>query len=223
METELDKLIDNAERKWLNLYKKGPTRTRWEKIPLQVGDKAPDFELQDATGKNISLSSFWETGPALIMFWRHYGCSCGRDRAKRLSVEYKDFVIAGANLVVIGQGEPERAALYAKINHIPCPILCDPTYKVYEAYDLLEGRASQVLFDAPDELLRCDPEAGMQESAERHGTERAAVDNPWQLPGEFVVDKKGIIQLAYRYQYCEDWPNQLVLLAGIKEAVWENK
>jgi hypothetical protein len=157
------------------------------------------------------------------MFWRHYGCSCGRDRARRLSAEYKDFVMTGVNVVVIGQGEPEGAAAYANKNNIPCPVLCDPTYKVYEAYDLLEGRTSQILFDATDELLKCDFNAGRQLSDERHGTERAAVDNPWQLPGEFVVDKKGIIKLAYRYQYCEDWPNPLVLIAGIKEAIWENK
>jgi len=41
------------------------------------------------------------------------------------------------------------------------------------------------------------------------------------LPGEFVVDNKGVVRLAYRYQYCEDWPNPLVLVAAIKEAIWE--
>ena len=223
METEIDKLTQAAEQKWLELYKNGPTRTRWTKAPLQAGDKAPDFQLQDSAGNSIAISSFWARGSALIMFWRHYGCSCGRDRARRLAVEYKDFVMAGANLVVIGQGEPERAAAYAKKNNIPCPVLCDPTYKVYEAYDLLEGKSSQVLFDGTDELLKCDLEAGRQEVEERHGTDRAAVDNPWQLPGEFVVDKNGMIRLAYRYQYCEDWPNPLVLIAGIKEAIWETK
>jgi hypothetical protein len=129
----------------------------------------------------------------------------------------------GANVLAIGQGEPERAAAYIQKHNLPCPALCDPTYKVYQAYDLLEGKPSQIVFDAPDEFLQCDINAGANLQKSRHGTERAAVDSPWQLPGEFVVDKTGAIRLAYRYQYCEDWSNPLVLVGAIKEAIWENQ
>lgn len=220
--SELEQQIANAEQEWMKSYERGPERTRWTKIPLQVGDAAPDFQLLDSSVNNVQLSSFWNGKPALLLFWRHYGCSCGRDRAARLQNEYAQYVELGANVVVIGQGEPERAAAYAEKNKIECPVLCDPTFTVYQAYDLLEGKTSQILFDAPDEYLKCDLEAGRQLQESRHGTERATVDSPWQLPGEFVVDKNGIIRLAYRYQYCEDWPNPLVLIAGIKEAIWEN-
>ena len=99
--------------------------------------------------------------------------------------------------------------------------MCDLTFKVYEAYDLLEGKPSQIVFDASDELLKCDLKAGRGLQESHNGTERAMVDSPWQLPGEFVVDKNGLIRLAYRYQYFEDWPNPLVLIAAIKEAIWE--
>jgi hypothetical protein len=74
-----------------------------------------------------------------------------------------------------------------------------------------------------DEFLQCDINAGANLQKSRHGTERATVDSPWQLPGEFVVDKTGAIRLAYRYQYCEDWSNLLVLVGAIKEAIWENQ
>jgi peroxiredoxin len=218
---DLNTQIAAAEKEWIEKWMHGPTRTRWSKPPLQVGDKAPDFKLEDINGKVTNLSKFWETKPALVMFWRHYGCSCGRERATRLKDEYAKFAGLGASVVVIGQGEPERAADYAKRFGVPCPILCDPTYKAYEAYDLLEGKTSQVLFDASDDLLKCDFDAGMQFAKSRRGTERALVDSPWQLPGEFVVDTNGLIRLAYRYQYCEDWPNPLVLIAAIKEALWE--
>jgi hypothetical protein len=36
------------------------------------------------------------------------------------------------------------------------------------------------------------------------------------MPGEFVVDGDGIIRLAYRYQYCEDWPDPRVLTAAVR-------
>jgi peroxiredoxin len=223
MPTVLETQLQAAEREWLDNWKSGPTRLRWTKPPLQVGDSAPEFELQDLTGQVVHLRDFWSNGPALLLFWRHYGCSCGIERAKRLRTEYADYLKSGANVVVIGQGEPERSAAYSQKHNLPCPVLCDPTYRVYEAYDLLEGKPSQIVFDAPDELLQCDYEAGVKLQKSRHGTERAAVDSPWQLPGEFVVDRSGIIRLVYRYQYCEDWPNPLVLIGAIKEAVWENK
>lgn len=223
MSSDVESQIKAAEEEWLNLWKKGPSRLHWEKIPLQVGDMAPDFELQDAKGAKVRLLNFWNHKPALLLFWRHFGCSCGIERSRRLLDEYQDFIKFGANVVVIGQGEPERAAAYIQKHNLPCPVLCDPTYKVYQAYDLLEGKPSQIVFDASDEFLQCDINAGANLQKSRRGTERATVDSPWQLPGEFVVDKKGIIRLAYRYQYCEDWPNPLVLIAAIKEAVWEDR
>jgi len=155
------------------------------------------------------------------MFWRHYGCSCGLERASRLQKEYGDYASAGANVVVIGQGEPERAAAYAQKYGLPCPVLCDPDFRAYEAYGLLEGKPSQIVYDAPEEFLRRDYEAFLQLAEPRREAGRPLVDSPWQLPGEFVVDRAGVIRLAYRYQYCEDFPNPLVLLAAIREAVVE--
>ncbi|MDJ0334955.1 hypothetical protein QMG83_06935 [Salinibacterium sp. G-O1] len=70
--------------------------------------------------------------------------------------------------------------------------------------------------DAPDPMIRCEAAAGEELAAARHGTEQAFVDSPWQLPGEFVIDSAGIVQLAYRYQYCKDWPDPRVLTAAIR-------
>ena len=217
-----DKQIKAAESEWLDLWKQGPTRLRWTEVPLQVGDLAPDFELKDTPGKLVHLCDFWSNGPALILFWRHYGCSCGVDRAKLLQNEYADYIKLGASVVVIGQGDPERSKDYSKKHSIPCPVLCDPTYRVYEAYDLLEGKPSQIIYDAPDEYLRIDYETGAELQQSRQGTEGALVDSPWQLPGEFVVDQSGIIRLAHRYQHCEDWPKSSILIPAIKEAIWQN-
>ncbi len=73
MTSLVDKQIEAAEKEWLDLWKQGPTRLRWNKVPLQVGDLAPDFELQDTSGKSLNLRDFWSNGPALIMFWSFVG------------------------------------------------------------------------------------------------------------------------------------------------------
>jgi peroxiredoxin Q/BCP len=222
MSTNLEAQIKSAEQEWMGHYKQGPTRLRWTEIPLQVGDTAPDFELPDETGNSVHLSSFWREQPALILFWRQFGCGCGMERAKRLQNEYADYVSAGAKIVVIGQGEPARAAAYMQKYGIPCPILCDPEENAYRKYGLLEGKPSQLLFDAPEEILNCELEAGMKLTQARREAGRPLVDNSWLLPGEFVVDRSGIIRLAYRWQYCEGFPNPLVHIAAIKEAIAKN-
>jgi peroxiredoxin len=215
----LDEQLNAAEEEWKDGWKRGPKRLRWEKIPLQVGDEAPDFKLVDFNGNLTRLSSYWQDRPALILFWRHYGCSCGIDRAAMLKDEFNAYQDAGANVLIIGQGEPERAAAYAKKYQLPgLPILCDPKFVTYEAYGLLEGKPSQILFDAPEEFLDRNLEAGLKLAQERRELDRPLVDNAWLLPGEFVIDRNGIVRLAYRYNYCEDFPDYRVLTAAIREA-----
>lgn len=215
---ELEHSFQSAEQEWFESWQRGPTRLRWTRTPLQVGDHAPSFSLPDETGRLVELSSFWADGPALILFWRHFGCSCGLDRVRRLNEEITGYREAGGHVVIVGQGDPPRAAAYQSKYQIPCPILSDPERRVYEAYGLLEGGPAQILFDAPDDLLRCDLEAAKALAESRRTAGRPMVDSPWQLPGEFVVDARGRLGLTYRYQYCEDYPNPLVLVAALREA-----
>lgn len=122
-------------------------------------------------------------------------------------------------VAVIGQGEPERTAAYAERHGLDCPVLCDPGEEGYEAFGLVEGTVAQILFDAPEEFWEHTREVGQSFQAERREQGRPPVDNPWLLPGEFVIDREGNIRLAYRWQYCEDFPNPLVHLTAIRQAV----
>ena len=219
LQGKLEAQVEAAENRWREAWKQGPTRLRWDMMPVQVGDQAPDLMLASSSeGNQVVLSSLWEDGPALILFWRHYGCGCGIARAERLRNEYASYVDTGATVTVIGQAEPARSAVYAEKHSLPCLVLCDPDQDAYDAYGLVEGKPSQILFDASDDLLNCDYDAGLELAAKRRELGRPFVDNPWLLPGEFVVDRSGKIRLAYRYQYCEDFPNPLVHIAAIKEA-----
>lgn len=215
---------DAAVREWLDHWATGPTRERWTTLPPQRGDAAPDVRLQDArTGEHVALSSTWADRPALLLFWRHFGCSCGRDRAARLRDEHDAYVAAGARVVLIGQGEPERARVYAAANAIPDPVvlLCDPDERAYRAFGLREGGPIEVLFDAADGYLRCEPELGREMSRARLAAGRPNVDNPWLLPGEFVVGTDGRLASAYHFGYCEHWIDPRVNVAAIRFATGE--
>ena len=203
-------LFADAEQRWLANWKRGPSRQRWASVPLQVGDNAPDFALLDSTGRPRSVSEFWRGRPALLIFWRHFGCGCGVGRAERLRAEYGQYVDAGANVVVIGQGQPERAAWYKETFAVPCPIICDPDERTYRAYGLLEC-SPWLLLGGPKPELEY-----FEELIEKHRAKgRRVADNPFLLPGEFVVDADGRFVLTYRYQYCDNYPDPDSLIAAI--------
>lgn len=73
----------DAELEWLEGWAAGPTEP--EGLGLSRGTVAPDLVLADHTGTDRSLSEFWADQVVLLMFWRHFGCSCGVDRANRLA------------------------------------------------------------------------------------------------------------------------------------------
>jgi hypothetical protein len=156
----------------------------------------------------------WAGGPALLLFWRHWGCGCGTDRLEGLREQLPELLEAGANVVIIGQGEPQRAAWYAEAFDVPCPILCDGDASAYRAYGLLEMSPW---------LLLGTPKPGMahfQALIRKHRRMgRPVADNPFLLPGEFVVDGRGRLVLTYRYQYCDNFPDTWTLVDSIKEAV----
>ncbi len=218
MSSIIEAQTEKAEQEWLESWRRGPIRFRWNHLPLQVGDPAPNVVLQDLSGNKVHLSDSWQAGPAVLVFLRHFGCSCAVDRADRLREEYADYVELGATVQTIGQGEPERSTLFAQQRSLPGPLLCDPARRAYEAYDLLEARPSQVAYGLANEFLRCDYEVAVELQQARHGTPKAPVDSPWQLPGEFVIDNEGIVRLAYRSQYCADFADPEVLNAAIREA-----
>ncbi|MFP4074196.1 MAG: redoxin domain-containing protein [Actinomycetota bacterium] len=208
--------------RWVERFLAGPKRVRWDELPPQIGDAAPNLELRDSTDALRLLSEFWSDGPALLLFWRHFGCGCGIDRASQLHEAYDSYREAGARVVVVGQGEPERAAAYAEEYAIECPVLVDPAGSAHDSYGLLEFTLPQVWYKVPYELFeryRTDPEHVATVFDERYRADnRPKVDNPWQQPGEFVVDADGVLQLTYRYQYCWDFPDDRVLTTAIREA-----
>ena len=215
---------EDASGEWQEHWRRGPTRRRWTELPPQVGEPAPSLDLVEArSGQVVAMSRLWVDKPVLLLFWRHFGCSCGRDRSARLRAEYAGYVAAGARLAIIGQGEPERALTYARANGIPddVALLCDPGESAYRAYGLLEGGPAEILFDAPDDFLRCEPEAGAKLFEMRAANGMPMVDNPWLLPGEFVVGREGRLWGAYRFQFCEHWIDPRVNVAAIRYASGE--
>ena len=213
---DLSELTEAAESAWLEGWTTGPIEG--EGTPLRREARAPDLSLADHTGTRRQLSDFWADGPALIMFWRHFGCSCGVERGRRLVDEYPSYLAAGLTPVVVTQGEPERADVYRTEQGIPCVVLSDPAREAYRAYGLGQWSVERVLFDAPSEFWAHERGLGADFQSDRREQGRPPVDDPWRAVGEYIIGMDGRVRLAYTYQYCQDYPDPRVLTAAARLA-----
>ena len=209
-----DELVEDAEAEWLHRWTEGPAEA--ERPALPRGAAAPDLVLPDETGRPRALSEFWADGPALVMFWRHFGCGCGVERATRLRAEHAAYREAGLTPVVVAQGEPVRAAAYRAEHRLPCPVLCDPDHDAYRAYGIGQWSVERVLFDAPEAFWDHARATGASFQDARRAAGRAPVDDPWRATAEFVVGTDGRVRLPHAYQHCEDFPDPRVLTAAAR-------
>lgn len=205
----LDAAIAAAELEWLEGWSAG--RVESEGIGLARGTPAPDHVLMDHNGTARSLSEFWADQAVLLMFWRHFGCSCGVDRAQRLLAEYAAYEAAGLLPVIVTQGEPVRASVYREQQGLPCVVLCDPDHDVYRSYGVGQWPVERVLYDAPRQYWTHDRDVGARFQADRREQGRPPVDDPWRATAEYVIGRHGVVRLAYQYQHCEDFPDPRVL------------
>jgi peroxiredoxin len=203
-----------AEAAWLDRWSAGPTDTGL--TLARDGDQVADLQLPDHTGRLRSLSEFWTGAPALLMFWRHFGCGCGRARAERLVAEWSAYRTAGLNPVIIGLGDPDRAAGYRVARGLPAPILCDPDAAAYRAFGIGHWSVERVLYDAPVGFLAHPRELGRRFQDDRRRLGSTPVDDPWRGVAEFVVTPSGRVRLAYGYQYCEDFPDPRVITTAAR-------
>ena len=212
--TLVAELTAAAEAEWLDRWTRGPTEDEGSGLPS--GAKAPDLVLADHTGQERLLSEFWADRPALLMFWRHFGCRCGFARAERLAAEVTDYLDAGLTPVIVAQGEPARAAAYRNEQGLACPVLCDPDHEAYRAYGIGQWAVERILSEAPPVFWSHPREVGVRFQNNRRAEGRPLVDDPWRATAEFVISPAGLVRLCYFYQYCEDFPPPRVLTTAAR-------
>jgi peroxiredoxin len=210
---DMQALLLSAERRWLDGWLTGPTI---EGRPLRRGDPAPDPDLLDTDGNSVNLASTWGDAPALILLWRHLGCGCGIERARRLRDEIPSYLEAGLNVVIAAPAEPARVAAYHRSYDVPAQMLADPGYTAHKAFGLGHWSEEQALYDAPPEFCERGEETGIDFQAERRAEGRPLVDDPWMQSGEFLVGTNGVIRVAYAYNYCEDYPDPRIYLTAAR-------
>jgi peroxiredoxin Q/BCP len=104
---------------------------------LQIGQDAPDFALQDESGKDVRLNDYRGTSAVVLMFYpadETPGCTKQMCAARDDYDKYQD-----AGIAVFGVN-PANAARHQKFvakHGLRTPLLVDEGAKVARAYDAL--------------------------------------------------------------------------------------
>ena len=100
---------------------------------LKVGDKAPDFKLQNETGKEISLSDFRGKKVVLYFYPKDDTPGCTTEACSFRDV-YDDILEAGAVVIGISKDDASSHEKFKKKYNLPFYLLSDPGHEVIEKY-----------------------------------------------------------------------------------------
>ncbi len=152
---------------------------------LKVGERAPDFTLSDAQGKELTLSTLLKRGPVILTFYRGAWCPYCNLQLKLLNESLPQFEHYGAQLVAVTPQLPDKSLEQVNKAGYPFAILSDLDSQVMRDYNLY--------FEVPPELSEVYKHAMGLDLADYNGTGRYVLP----VPGTFVIDSRGIIRGAF--------------------------
>ena len=148
---------------------------------IQVGQKAPDFSLKNAFGKEVSLQTELKKGPVVLVFYRGAWCPFCNMHLHVLQESLGEFKKYGAQLITITPQTPDKSAEQIKKDDYPFEVLSDLDNSVMKEYKLY--------FELSKELLDIYKNNGLDIEA-FNGKNHTALP----IPGSFVIDSKGIVR-----------------------------
>lgn len=151
---------------------------------LKAGDRAPDFNLPDARGGNVKLSTLLEQGSVVLSFYRGGWCPYCNLELRALQQALPDFNRLGASLVAISPQQPDESLSTIEKNALAFPVLSDSGSTV--------ARAFGISFDLAETLRPIYTQFG-------HALPAVNGDDSWQLPipATYVIAQDGTIALAF--------------------------
>jgi peroxiredoxin len=151
---------------------------------LKVGGKAPAFTLKNVHGREVSLRSLLDRGPAVVSFYRGGWCPYCSAGLRALQAALPEITAAGASLVAISPELPEHSRTTAEKNALTFEVLSDAGNAVARAFGL--G------YVWPEDFAAISRSHGV-DVAGRNGME--TVQTP--VPATYAIGRDGYIVYAF--------------------------
>lgn len=106
---------------------------------LQIGDKAPEFVLQDKHGKEVALSDFLGKKVVLYFYPRDNTPGCTR-QACAFAGLYGEFQKRNVEVIGISKDSVASHEKFAEKHALPFVLLADPDRKAIEPYGVWQEK-----------------------------------------------------------------------------------
>ena len=106
---------------------------------LNIGQKAPDFTLQDKDGKNISLKDFLGKKVVIYFYPKDNTPGCTR-QACAFANQYDALTSRGVEVIGISRDSAESHSKFALKYTLPHVLLSDPELEVIKAYGVWQEK-----------------------------------------------------------------------------------
>lgn len=104
---------------------------------LKRGNRMPDFELPDATGKVVRSANLRAQGMLLISFYRGHWCPYCNLELQALQERLTDITAQGTTLVAISPQTPDQSLTTRQKHELKFPVLSDAGNKVAKQFGLV--------------------------------------------------------------------------------------
>lgn len=112
---------------------------------LVIGDRVPDFIINDIFGETIQLSNFVGK-KTLLVFFRFASCPLCTVRFAQLVQNYQEYADKGLNIVAVFESSPEFVKRYAtNKKNVPFPVIADLEGELYKLYNVKKSVTATVL------------------------------------------------------------------------------
>ena len=103
---------------------------------LAVGNRAPEFVLQDNEGNDVSLSDLLRHGPLILYFYpADFTPGCTKEACTIRDI-HNDIQSVGLQVAGISPQDAESHERFRKEHKLPFTLLCDPDKVAVKMYDV---------------------------------------------------------------------------------------
>jgi len=186
LEAKKQRFLDNADEYKKKVYSEGVATVSESGLAdsaKNVGDTAPNFTLQNATGQTVELKEYLKKGKVILTWYRGGWCPYCNFTLQHLQRELPNFNALGANLIALTPELPDYSLSTKEKNELKFEVLSDIDNKVAREYGLV--------FYLGDEVARLYNESF--NLIGYNGNE----DNELPLAATYIIDQSGKIEYAF--------------------------
>ncbi|HSJ39340.1 MAG TPA: peroxiredoxin-like family protein [Planococcus sp. (in: firmicutes)] len=151
---------------------------------LEQGEKAPNFNLPNATGQTVELYEQLKKGPVILTFYRGNWCPYCNMELRAYQEIIGEIHGQGAELIAISPQTPDQSMSIQEKHNLEYVVLSDENNEVANQFNLV--------YQMPEYLVALYKEIGLNVN-EYNG------DETWALPvsATYIIQTDGTI--AYEY------------------------